>query len=113
MKTLLSALTLALLMSVGTAHADAKADCEAKAIDKNGKPLAGAAKDANVKKCVKEAEAGKPAAAAGGDAKAACEAKAIDKNGKPLAGAAKDANVKKCVKEAGAPAAEAKPAAKK
>lgn len=91
MKTLISALTLALLMSVGTAHADAKAECEAKAIDKNGKPLAGAAKTANVKKCVADA---------GGAATADCEAKAVDKNGKPLAGAAKTASIKKCQKDA-------------
>ena len=110
MKSLFSALTLALLMSVGVAHADVKADCEAKALDKNGKPLAGAAKDAKVKKCVADAgaaTAAAPAAAPAADLKAACEAKAIDKNGKPLAGAAKDAKVKKCVADAAAPAAPA------
>ena len=107
MKTLFSALTLALLMSVGVAHADVKADCEAKAVSKDGKPLAGAAKDAKVKKCVADAGAEKPAAAAAG-----CEAKAVDKNGKPLAGAAKGAFMKKCQKEAAAPAADAKPADK-
>ena len=107
MKSLFSALTLALLMSVGTAHADAKADCEAKAIDKNGKPLAGAAKDAKVKKCVADAGAAAPASSD-------CEAKAVDKNGKKLAGAAKTAFMKKCEKDAGAaPAADAKPAAAK
>jgi len=70
--------------------ADASAggeSCEAKAIDKNGKPLAGAAKTSFMKKC----EA---------DAKPACEAKAIDKNGKPLAGAAKTSFMKKCEAEA-------------
>ena len=117
MKSLFSALTLALLMSVGVAHADVKADCEAKAIDKNGKPLAGAAKDAKVKKCVADAGAATTAAAPASDAKAACEAKALDKNGKKLAGAAKDAFVKKCEKDAApaaaAPAADAKAAAKK
>jgi hypothetical protein len=97
MKTLFSALTLALLMSVGTAHADAKADCEAKALSKDGKPLAGAAKTASVKKCMADA---------GGAAKAspACEAKAVDKNGKPLHGAAKTASIKKCEADAAAPA---------
>lgn len=45
----------------------------AQAVDKNGKPLAGAAKSSFMKKCQREA----------------CEAQAIDKNGKPLAGAAK------------------------
>ena len=101
MKTLLSALALALTMSVGNAWADAKADCEAKAVSKDGKPLAGAAKDAKIKSCMKDAGAG-AAAAPAGDAKGACEAKAVDKNGKPLHGAAKDANIKKCMKDGAA-----------
>jgi hypothetical protein len=109
LKIVLSSLTLALLMNVGVARADLKADCEAKAIDKNGKPLAGAAKDAKVKKCVADGGGAAPADAG----KADCEAKAIDKNGKKLAGAAKDAFIKKCEKDAAAPAADAKPAAKK
>jgi hypothetical protein len=71
--------------------ADMKADtggtCEAKAIDKNGKALAGAAKTSFLKKC--EAEA-----------KPACEEKAIDKNGKALAGAAKASFLKKCEADA-------------
>lgn len=110
MKSLFSALTLALLMSVGVAHADVKTDCEAKALDKNGKPLAGAAKDAKVKKCV--ADAGAAPAVAAAPASADCEAKAVGKNGKPLAGAAKAAFLKKCEKQA-TPAADAKPAADK
>ena len=77
---------VASLATFGSAFADS---CDTKAIDKNGKPLAGAAKTASVEKCKK-------------DAKADCEAKAIDKNGKPLAGAAKTANVNKCVTDAGA-----------
>lgn len=88
-------LALALLLVFATvqfALADATSDCAAKAIDKNGKPLVGAAKDSFMKKCVDEA---KPAAPAAGD----CESKAIDKNGKPLAGAAKDAFIKKCKKD--------------
>jgi hypothetical protein len=67
----------------------ADSGCEAKAIDKNGKPLAGAAKAASIKKCEKDA----PAAPS-------CESKAIDKNGKPLAGAAKAASIKKCEADA-------------
>ena len=63
--------------------APADSSCEAKAIDKNGKPLAGAAKASFMKKC-------------GGAATSACASKAIDKNGKPLAGAAKASFVKKC-----------------
>lgn len=69
----------------------ADAGCEAKAVSKDGKPLAGAAKAAFMKKCEKEAA---PAAASN------CEAKAVSKNGKPLAGAAKAASIKKCEAEA-------------
>jgi hypothetical protein len=61
--------------------------CEAKAIDKNGKALAGAAKASFIKKC--EAES-----------KPACEEKAVDKNGKALAGAAKASFIKKCEADA-------------
>jgi hypothetical protein len=77
---------VATLATFSSAYADT---CATKAIDKNGKPLAGAAKTASIDKCKK-------------DAKADCEAKAIDKNGKPLAGAAKTANVNKCLTDAGA-----------
>ena len=66
----------------------ADSGCEAKAVGKNGKPLAGAAKAAFMKKCEKEA------------APTSCEAKAVGKNGKPLAGAAKAAFIKKCEKDA-------------
>ncbi|MEF0943997.1 hypothetical protein [Rhizobium sp. BR 362] len=75
----------ALVLSAAAAHA---ADtCTSKAIDKNGKPLAGAALTASVNKCKK-------------DAAAACDLSAKDKNGKPLAGAAKTAYTKKCVSDA-------------
>jgi hypothetical protein len=63
--------------------------CEKSAIDKNGKPLAGAAKASYVKKCE-----------AGGDGDKTCEAKAVDKNGKALAGAAKTSFLKKCSADA-------------
>ncbi len=72
----------------------AKSDCETRAVGKNGKPLAGAAKTAFIKKC--EAEAKGPAA------NASCEDKAVDKNGKPLHGAAKGNFLKKCNAEANA-----------
>ncbi|MDE2599063.1 MAG: hypothetical protein KGL40_05520 [Rhodocyclaceae bacterium] len=65
--------------------------CEAKAIDKNGKPLVGAAKASSIKKCEKSA--------ASADKTAACEAKAVSKDGKPLSGAAKNSSVKKCLSE--------------
>jgi hypothetical protein len=93
-KTLLTALITACSLFAGTAFA-ADAACEAKALDKNGKPLAGAAKTSFMKKC--EGDAGG----------AACEAKAVDKNGKALAGAAKTSFMKKCSADA-APAAAKK-----
>lgn len=84
MKHLVTAL-LATLFAANLAYAQAPAsECEDKAIDKNGKPLAGAAKGSFMKKC----EANK--------AKSACETKAVDKNGKALAGAAKSSFMKKC-----------------
>ena len=67
--------------------ANAASDCEAKALSKDGKPLAGAAKTTFIKKCEADAKVAAPTA---------CADKAIDKNGKPLAGAAKDAFMKKC-----------------
>ncbi len=71
----------------------ADASCEAKAVSKDGKPLAGAAKAASIKKCEKEAAAAAPAAPS-------CESKAVSKDGKPLAGAAKAASIKKCEADA-------------
>ncbi|MBK6471535.1 MAG: hypothetical protein IPF94_12650 [Betaproteobacteria bacterium] len=82
-KTLLTALVTACALFAGNAFA-ANAACEAKAVDKNGKALAGAAKTSFMKKCESEA---------GGSA---CETKAVDKNGKALAGAAKNSFMKKC-----------------
>lgn len=89
MRALIASVTLALLSTL--AHAETA--CETKALDKNGKPLAGAAKSSFIKKCEKDAGAG---------AGAACAAKAVDKNGKPLAGAAKASSIKKCEKDAAA-----------
>jgi len=82
---------IASLFFANLAFADAS--CEAKAVSKDGKPLAGAAKAAFVKKCEKESAPAAPAASS-------CEAKAVSKSGKPLAGAAKAAFIKKCEKEA-------------
>ena len=76
---------LAFLMAFAlssTAMADSA--CHGQAIDKNGKPLAGAALNSFMRKCAREA----------------CEPKAVGKDGKPLAGAAKASFLKKC--EAGA-----------
>jgi hypothetical protein len=83
MKKLMTAVALALfgLFGLATAAHAADATCEAKAVDKNGKALAGAAKASFMKKC---------------EAAASCESKAVDKNGKALAGAAKTSFMKKC-----------------
>jgi hypothetical protein len=67
--------------AVGSAMAQT---CETKAVGKDGKPLAGAAKTSFVKKCKTDA----------------CEGKAVSKDGKPLAGAAKDSFLKKCANDA-------------
>ena len=92
-KTLTTLALVACGLIAGQAFA-ANAACEAKAVDKNGKALAGAAKTSFMKKC--EGEAGAMS----------CEAKAVDKNGKALAGAAKTSSITKC--EADAKAAPAK-----
>lgn len=60
------------------------ATCESKAVSKDGKPLAGAAKNAFMKKCERE------------QVSEQCAVKAVDKNGKALAGAAKNSFMKKC-----------------
>lgn len=87
MKKLLPLFAVAAFLALGNAHA---ADsCETKAIDKNGKPLAGAAKSSFINKCEKDAKAA-----------ASCETKAVDKNGKALAGAAKNSFIKKCEADA-------------
>ena len=68
-----------LLVAVSSAMAQ-ETSCATKAVGKDGKPLAGAAKTAFLSKCKRDA----------------CEPKAMDKNGKPLAGAAKSSFMKKC-----------------
>jgi hypothetical protein len=71
----------ALLFTFATIGFGAAQDtCESKAIDKNGKALAGAAKTSFLKKCKREA----------------CEPKAVSAEGKKLAGAAKNSFLKKC-----------------
>jgi opacity protein-like surface antigen len=90
-KTVFTACLLSLSLLSGQAFA-ANAACEAKAIDKNGKALAGAAKTSFMKKCEADAKGG-----------SACETKAVDKNGKPLAGAAKNSFMKKCESESPKP----------
>jgi hypothetical protein len=70
------------LFAVGSAFADDT--CESKAVGKDGKPLAGAAKTSFLKKCKADA----------------CEGKAVSAEGKPLAGAAKASFLKKCEADA-------------
>lgn len=64
--------------AAGSAFADDT--CESKAVGKDGKPLAGAAKTSFMKKCKADA----------------CTPKAVSADGKPLAGAAKSSFMKKC-----------------
>lgn len=68
--------------AVGSAFAEDS--CESKAVGKDGKALAGAAKTAFMKKCMADT----------------CAAKAVGSNGKPLAGAAKTSFMTKCEKGA-------------
>ena len=64
------------LFAAGPVIAQEGAACAAKAVSKDGKALAGAAKASSMKKC--------------------CEASAVGKDGKKLAGAAKASFMKKC-----------------
>ena len=77
------------LLSHAPVHASPADDCEAKALSKEGKPLAGAAKSSFMKKCEREVAA-----------QTMCESKAVSKDGKPLSGAAKASSIKKCLAEA-------------
>ncbi len=76
-------LMLAALITAFAAGSAMAQSCESKAIGKDGKPLAGAAKTSFVNKCKEDT----------------CTPKAVSKDGKPLAGAAKDAFMKKCLAE--------------
>ena len=81
MKKLLLA---AIVASFAAGSAFAQDSCESKAVGKDGKPLAGAAKTSFMKKCMQQA----------------CATKAVSSDGKPLAGAAKTSFMKKCEKGA-------------
>ena len=76
-------LMLAVLITAFAAGSAMAQSCETKAVGKDGKPLAGAAKTSFVKKCKEDA----------------CTTKAVSKDGKPLAGAAKTSFMKKCEAE--------------
>ena len=80
MKRILFATMIAAL-AIGPAIA--QETCASKAVDKNGKPLAGAALNSFLKKCKREA----------------CEPKAVSSEGKKLSGAAKNSFMQKCEKD--------------
>ena len=62
----------------------AQETCETKAVGKDGKALAGAAKTSFMKKCMVDT----------------CATRAVSQDGKPLSGAAKTSFMKKCEKGA-------------
>ena len=97
MKSLVAIVVSSLLLS-NVAFAQT---CAEKALSKDGKPLAGAAKNAYIKKCEKDG-AGAPGGGMHADSAEhkVCADKALSKDGKPLAGAAKSAYMKKCMSEA-------------
>jgi len=70
----------AVIATFAAGSAFAQDSCESKAMGKDGKPLAGAAKTSFMTKCMHDS----------------CEAKAMGSDGKKLAGAAKTSFMKKC-----------------
>jgi hypothetical protein len=74
----------AVIASFSMGAAFAQETCESKAMGKDGKPLAGAAKTSFMKKCKADA----------------CAGKAMSADGKPLSGAAKNSFMKKCETDA-------------
>jgi hypothetical protein len=70
----------AIVATFAIGSAVAQETCESKAVGKDGKPLAGAAKTSFMKKCMAET----------------CEVKAVGSDGKKLSGAAKSSFMKKC-----------------
>jgi hypothetical protein len=77
-RTIVTAILVSLL---GIGSAVAQSSCATKAVSKDGKPLAGAARTSAIKKC--------------------CEDSALSADGKRLSGAAKTSFVKKCQADAG------------
>jgi hypothetical protein len=70
----------AIVATFAAGAAFAQDSCETKAVGKDGKPLAGAAKTSFMKKCMADA----------------CATKAVGSDGKKLSGAAKTSFMKKC-----------------
>jgi opacity protein-like surface antigen len=77
-------LLVAVFATFAAGSAFAQETCETKAVGKDGKALAGAAKTSFMKKCMADS----------------CETKAVGSDGKALAGAAKTSFMKKCEKGA-------------
>jgi hypothetical protein len=73
-------LLAAVIASFTMGTALAQESCETKAVGKDGKALAGAAKTSFMKKCKADS----------------CATKAMSSDGKPLSGAAKNSFMKKC-----------------
>ena len=73
-----------LVVAFAGGAAFAQETCESKAVGKDGKALAGAAKTSFMKKCMADD----------------CAAKAVSADGKPLSGAAKNSSIAKCEKGA-------------
>ena len=69
--------------SIASAAAQAPVTCESKAVGKDGKELAGAARTSFLTKCKRDA----------------CAPKAVGSDGKPLKGAAKKSFMDKCERE--------------
>ena len=70
----------AIVATFAMGSAFAQETCETKAVGKDGKALAGAAKTSFMKKCMADS----------------CETKAVSSDGKKLSGAAKNSFMKKC-----------------
>jgi hypothetical protein len=77
-------LLAALVLSLNLASASAQGICESRAVSREGKPLAGAAKASFLKKCKRDT----------------CQARAVGSDGRLLAGAAKKSFMQKCQREA-------------
>ncbi len=77
-------LLAAMITAFAIGSAVAQESCATKAVGKDGKPLAGAAKTSFMKKCMTDT----------------CATKAVGSDGKPLAGAAKTSFMTKCEKGA-------------
>ena len=74
----------AMITALAIGPAMAQATCASKAVNKNGRPLAGAALNSFLKKCKRDA----------------CLPKAVSAQGKKLSGAAKNGFMRKCMRSA-------------